>query len=91
MSYSVTHGTGAMERGYRDVTLAIELEVWRTGEPDPRAEGLAQLDAYLAGLSLDRGWLVIFDRREPRRPAAERTTTEPATSPAGRGVTVLRA
>ena len=37
------------------------------------AEGLAQLDAYLAGLGLTTGWLVIFDQREGLAPMSERT------------------
>ncbi len=102
--HRVVNGGGTIEREYavgsrrmdlclryRGVTLAMELKVWRSGEPDPLAEGLAQLDAYLAGLSLDHGWLVIFDRREGRGPAASRTASSPATSPTGRAITVLRA
>lgn len=101
--HRVVNGGGTIEREYavgsrrmdlcvryRAVTLALELKVWRTGEPDPLAEGLVQLDAYLAGLSLDHGWLVIFDRRDGRRPATERTAASPTTSPGGRAVTVLR-
>ena len=40
------------------------------GRPDPKDEGLEQLDRYLAGLGLDRGWLVVFDRRaqDPSQP-----------------------
>jgi hypothetical protein len=76
---------------YRDTTLAMELKVWRTGEPDPLPEGLARLDGYLAGLSLDRGWLVVFDRREGRAPAGDRTAVEAATSPGGRAIAVVRA
>jgi hypothetical protein len=55
------------------------------------AEGLAQLDGYLAGLGLDSGWLVIFDRRSGQPPLAERTRAELASTPSGRPVTVLRA
>ncbi len=42
------------------------------GAPDPLAEGLEQLDGYLAGLGLTTGWLVIFDRRAGQPPIAER-------------------
>ncbi len=42
---------------------ALELKVWRAGKRDPREEGLRQLDGYLERLGLDRGYLVIFDRR----------------------------
>jgi hypothetical protein len=59
---------------YGAVTLGIELKVWRDGEPDPLAEGLEQLDGYLAGLGLDGGWLVIFDRRSGQPPIRERTS-----------------
>jgi hypothetical protein len=69
--------------------LAMELKVQRDTGPDALTEGLAQLDAYLAGLSLDTGWLVIFDQRSGIPPIAERTRTEPATTPAGRSVTVV--
>jgi hypothetical protein len=68
---------------------AIELKVWRTGEKDPEKQGLAQLDAYLAGLGLPAGTLVIFDRRgKGKRPKKAGRTT--AAAPSGRAVTVLR-
>ncbi len=76
---------------YKDLVLAIELKVWRDGEPDPLAEGLEQIDGYLAGLSQDTGWLVIFDRRSGIAPIRERTTSESAVTPCGRVVTVIRA
>ena len=72
-------------------TLAIEIKVWRPGRPDPQATGLAQLDGYLAGLGLDEGWLVIFDRRPGLPPVEERLTSSEETSPAGNRVTVIRA
>ncbi len=65
-------------------------KVWREGERDPLQEGLTQLDAYLNGLGLDTGWLVIFDQRSGLPDISERTTTESATTPAGRVVTVIR-
>ncbi len=70
---------------------AVELKVWRAGEPDPLARGLAQLDGYLDRLGLDRGVLVVFDRRPEAAPIADRTRFEQVSSPAGRPVTVLRA
>jgi hypothetical protein len=84
-------GTGRMDLcvRYGAVSLAMELKVWREGETNPLRAGLAQLDGYLAGLGLDTGWLVIFDRREGLPDIAERTTTEPATTPAGRSVVVV--
>lgn len=102
--HRVANGGGTIEREYaigRDRMdllltygpgrLAIELKVWRTRRADPLREGLAQLDDYLARLGLATGWLVIFDRRADAPPIAERTTTEEATTPSGRTVTVIRA
>jgi hypothetical protein len=50
-----------------------------------------QLDSYLAGLGLETGWLIIFDQRSDLPDIGERLTTEPATTPAGRRVIVVRA
>jgi hypothetical protein len=68
---------------------ALELKVWRTGQSDPLAQGLEQLDGYLARLRLRRGVLVIFDRRKRRRTTAP--TFADATTRSGRAVRVLRA
>ncbi|MFM8444474.1 MAG: hypothetical protein ACKN9W_14205 [Methylococcus sp.] len=67
-------GSGRMDLclRYGDLTLGMELKVWRDGVPDPLAEGLEQLDGYLAGLGLASGWLVLFDRRTGQPPIAER-------------------
>jgi len=70
---------------------AIELKVWRAGEADPLAKGLAQLDGYLERLGLSAGALVIFDRRPEAAPLLDRTRFEEAATPSGRSVTVLRA
>ncbi len=45
-------GTGPMDLclRYGEVTIAIELKVWREGRPDPLKVGLEQIDTYLAGL-----------------------------------------
>ncbi|MGF1520948.1 MAG: ATP-binding protein [Leptolyngbyaceae cyanobacterium] len=102
--HRVVNGGGTLEREYAigsdrmdlclrygAVTLGIELKVWREGRPDPLAAGLQQLDRYLAGLGLQTGWLIIFDRR-PNVPAiAERTTTEHATTASDRPIVVIRA
>lgn len=101
--HRVVNGGGTIEREYAigkgrmdlcvrygGEVLGIELKVWREGRPDPLAEGLAQLE-YLAGLGLDRGWLVIFDQRRGQPPLAERTRREAARTPAGREVAVIRA
>jgi hypothetical protein len=102
--HRVANGGGTLEREYaigsdrmdlclryRTITLAIELKVWRDGAADPLAKGLEQLDRYCAGLSLDRGWLVIFDQRSGQGLIADRTSFEVIQSSEGRSVTVIRA
>ena len=86
-------GSGRMDVciRYGDVTLAIELKVWRDGEPDPLSKGLEQIDGYLGGLFLNTGWLVIFDRRSGQPRIHERTFTESATTKSGRAIAVIRA
>jgi hypothetical protein len=103
----VVNGNGTLEREYAigrgrmdlcvrygALTLGIELKVWRDRAPDPLAEGLTQLDGYLAGLGLDTGWLVICDRREGSPPLAERLAERMAEaeqlSPGGRRIRVIR-
>ncbi|MCA6590885.1 MAG: ATP-binding protein [Pseudanabaena sp. M38BS1SP1A06MG] len=101
--HRVVNGGGSLEREYAvgsgrmdiclrygELTLGMELKVWRDRKPDPLNEGLKQLDKYLSGLNLDTGWLVIFDRREDLPPLSDRTITESAISPAGRDITVIR-
>ncbi|MFN5978047.1 MAG: ATP-binding protein, partial [Pseudanabaena sp.] len=101
--HRVVNGGGSLEREYAvgsgrmdiclrygELTLGMELKVWRDRKPDPLNEGLKQLDKYLSGLNLDTGWLVIFDRREGLPPLSDRTITESAISPAGRDITVIR-
>jgi hypothetical protein len=89
--YAIGRGRMDLCLRYRDLTLGIELKVWRNGAPDPLTEGLAQLDGYLAGLGQDSGWLIIFDRRDGLPPLAERLTSEERLSPQGRQVRVIRA
>ena len=55
-------------------SLQIKLEI-----PEPR----------VAGLSLQEGWLVIFDRRS-HLPIEERTTTELAVTGEGRTIMIIR-
>ncbi|PDW03344.1 ATP-binding protein [Candidatus Viridilinea mediisalina] len=101
--HRVANGGGSIEREYAigrrrmalclrygKLCLGMELKVWREGRPDPLAEGLAQLDGYLAGLGLATGWLVIFDQRPGLPPIAERTSATSATTPGGRTVTLVR-
>jgi hypothetical protein len=100
----VANGGGTLEREYAigrgrmDLCLkrgpdvvALELKVWRDGKKDPVTEGLVQLDGYLAGLGLDRGWLVIFDRRSGEPPIEDRTTVLRGQTASGRVVDVIRA
>jgi len=101
--HRVVNGGGTLEREYAigsgrmdiclrygKVTLAMELKVWADKRPDPLKEGLPQIDKYLSGLSLNTGWLVIFDRRSGLPPLSDRTTTENVISPAGREIIVIR-
>ena len=101
--HRVVNGRGTLEREYalgsgrmdlclryRQVTLGIELKVWRDGRPDPLAAGLVQLDAYLSRLGRASGWLIIFDRRSGLPPIEERTTTEVLETPKHRQVTIVR-
>jgi hypothetical protein len=89
--YAIGRGRMDLCMRYGGRTLAIEIKVWRPGKPDPVAEGLEQLDGYLAGLGLDSGWLMIFDRRPMAPPLAERLGTAEAVAPSGRRVVVIRA
>jgi hypothetical protein len=59
-------------------------------EPDPLAKGLVQLDGHLERLGLDRGVLVLFDRRPGRTSLPDRVRFDEATSPSGRPVRILR-
>ncbi|MEZ4869833.1 MAG: hypothetical protein R3C14_51380 [Caldilineaceae bacterium] len=102
--HRVVNGNGRIEREYAigsrrldlclfygDTRLAMELKVWRDGETDPLDRGLAQLDSYLDGLGLITGWLVIFDQRSGLPEISQRTTSEPATTPTGKTITLIRA
>ncbi len=88
--YAIGMGRIDLYLRYGDVQMAIEIKVWRDGKPDPLKPGLVQLDAYLSGLNLETGWLVIFDQRHGQPDISERTTTEMVLTPAGRTVTVIR-
>ncbi len=63
--HRVVNGGGTLEREYalksdrmdlclryKNVTLGIELKVWREKTKDPEAKGLEQLDDYLARIKL---------------------------------------
>ncbi len=76
---------------YGSVVLGIELKVWRDKKRDPQAEGIEQLESYLARLGLNEGWLFVFDRRKNAAPIEERLSTEIVTTENQRFVTVVRA
>jgi hypothetical protein len=102
--HRVINGGGTLEREYAigrdrmdlclrygEVTLGIDLKVWRTRKVDPLSKGLEQLDGYLARLRQDSGWLVIFDRRDNAPELEERLTTEIHRTNMDRIITVIRA
>lgn len=89
--YAIGRGRMDLCLRYRGETLAIEIKVWRPGAVDPAKDGLEQLDGYLAGLGLDGGWLIVFDRRPGAPPLAERLSAAAATTPGGRAVMLVRA
>jgi len=89
--YAIGSGRKDVLLTYREARVGMELKIWRDGRPAPLAEGLEQLDTYLAGLGLDEGWLVVFDRRGGQPPLEERVHVEDARTPTGRSVRVVRA
>ena len=102
--HRVINGGGLLEREYaigsdrmdlclryKDVTLGIELKVWRDKKRDPQADGIEQLESYLGRLGLDFGWLFVFDRRKNALPMEERLSTEVVVTENQRRITVIRA
>ncbi|MGH1394527.1 MAG: AAA-like domain-containing protein [Trichormus sp.] len=102
--HRVVNGGGILEREYaigsdrmdlclryKDVTLGIELKVWREKKRDPQAEGIEQLESYLGRLGLDFGWLFVFDRRKNALPMEERLSTQVVLTQNQRRITVIRA
>jgi type II secretory pathway predicted ATPase ExeA len=102
--HRVVNGGGILEREYaigsdrmdlclryKDVTLGIELKVWREKKRDPQAEGIEQLESYLGRLGLDFGWLFVFDRRKNALPMEERLSTQVVVTENQRRITVIRA
>ncbi len=69
--------------------FAVELKVWRDREADPLTEGLDQLAGYLERLALDRGTLMLFDRRTGAPPLPDRVERS-ETAHRGRHVVVWR-
>jgi hypothetical protein len=76
---------------YGKVTLGIEIKVQRDDGRDQLKRGLEQIDGYLARLSLDSGWLVIFDRRKTVLPIAQRLRSEVHQTDEGRSINVIYA
>ncbi len=102
--HRVVNGGGTLEREYAigsdrmdlclrygSITIGIELKVWREKKRDPQAEGIEQLESYLARLGLNQGWLLIFDRRKNALPIEERLSTQVVTTENQRAITVIRA
>jgi hypothetical protein len=102
--HRVVNGGGILEREYaigsdrmdlclryKDVTLGIELKVWRDKKRDPQADGIEQLESYLGRLGLDFGWLLVFDRRKNALPMEERLSTEVVVTENQYRITVIRA
>ncbi|NJM17741.1 MAG: ATP-binding protein [Richelia sp. SM1_7_0] len=102
--HRVVNGGGILEREYaigsdrmdlclryKDVTLGIELKVWREKKRDPQAEGIEQLESYLARLGLNEGWLFVFDRRKNALPMEELLSTQVVVTDNQRNITVIRA
>lgn len=102
--HRVVNGGGTLEREYaigsdrmdlclryQSVILGIELKVWREKKRDPQAEGIEQLESYLARLGLDEGWLFVFDRRSQALPLEERLSTQIVKTENQRAITVIRA
>ncbi|MEH2110443.1 ATP-binding protein [Nostoc sp.] len=102
--HRVVNGGGTLEREYaigsdrmdlclryKDVTLGIELKVWREKKRDPQTEGIEQLESYLGRLGLDFGWLFVFDRRKNALPMEERLSTQVVVTENQRAISVIRA
>jgi hypothetical protein len=91
--FAIGSGRLDMMLQYGDVRVPMELKVWRPDDPDPLKDGLRQLDEYLDGLSMDTGWLVIFDRRDESKlkKIAREVSAKTRKTKAGRKVTVIRA
>ncbi|MBD2442323.1 ATP-binding protein [Dolichospermum sp. FACHB-1091] len=102
--HRVVNGGGILEREYaigsdrmdlclryKDVTLGIELKVWREKKRDPQTDGIEQLESYLGRLGLDFGWLFVFDRRKNALPMEERLSTQVVVTENQRRITVIRA
>ena len=99
----VVNGRGRIEREYAAGSgrldllvvfgaqhMAIEVKVWRHKRSDPLHDGLEQIERYLTRLSLDEGFLVLFDQRSAAPDWPLRMSVSQARTASGLGVTVLR-
>ena len=75
---------------YGDQRMAIEVKVWHDKQADPLIDGLEQIERYLNRLSLDVGFLVLFDRRSTAPEWAERMSAADVHTAQGKAVLVLR-
>ena len=87
-------GTGRMDLRveFKGAVLGIEVKTWRDRDKrgDPAAEGVAQLEAYLARVGATHGWLMVFDQRKGAGELTERVRVERVKAPGGREVAVVR-
>jgi len=88
----------AIGRGRMDVcirqggaAIALVVKVRRDRDPDPVPEGLGQVDEALDRLGVDKGWLVVFDRRKGLSPVSQRLGATKEKTPAGREIVLVRA
>ena len=75
---------------YGDQRMAIEVKVWHDKQADPLIDGLEQIERYLNRLSLEEGFLVLFDRRSTAPEWAERMSAADVHTAQGKAVLVLR-
>ena len=82
-------GTGRMDLRveFKGAVLAIEVKAWRDSDKrgEPVAEGVAQLERYMARVGAGYGWLVVFDQREGAGEITERVRVERVRGGGGRG------
>jgi len=87
-------GTGRMDLRveYKGAVLGVEVKTWRDSDKrgDPAAEGVAQLEGYMARVGAGVGWLVVFDQRTGAKALPERVRVERVTGASGREVAVVR-
>ena len=86
-------GTGRMDLRveFKGAVLAIEVKVWRDSDKrgEPVAEGVAQLERYMARVGAGYGWLVVFDQRTGAKEITERVRVERRAGKGGREVAVM--